>query len=99
MKELETTPVTTNNKKITDPHEEKKNSPFFKPATHSILQAGKVNSEETVTNKDLKTKLSAGGFTDLNLDATFSVSDTPATTLQIIQAFWGTPTDAFGKDK
>lgn len=39
---------------------------------------------------DYKTKLGAGGISGLVLDASFDVSNTPATTLQIIQVFWGT---------
>src|SRR5215831_10168160 len=42
------------------------------------------------TQSQFKTWGSAGGLSGLTLDVTFSVSDTPATSLQAIQTFMGT---------
>ncbi len=52
-----------------------------------------MNPTETIptgAQNQLKTTGTAGGLTGLNLDVTFNVTDTPADSLQAIQAFMGT---------
>jgi hypothetical protein len=40
--------------------------------------------------KKASTEPTAGGITGISLDVTFTVSNTPATSLQAVQVFWGT---------
>lgn len=51
-----------------------------------------------IADREFKTKLTGGGISELKLDATFTVTNTPCETLQIIQVFWGTPHNALGKE-
>lgn len=72
--------------------------PFFKPCAVSYPGFGhRAINDQFIPNYQYKTKLSAGGIKGLKLDATFSVTDTPCDTLQIVQVFWGTPHEALGK--
>jgi hypothetical protein len=71
---------------------------FFKTSAVSNSQFGhRTVHDPFIPNYQYKTKLSGGGIKGLKLDATFSVTDTPCDTLQIVQVFWGTPHEALGK--
>jgi hypothetical protein len=72
--------------------------PFFKPSAVSYSEFGHSPlNDQFIPNYQYKTKLSGGGIKGLKLDATFSVTNTPCDTLQIVQVFWGTPHEALGK--
>jgi hypothetical protein len=63
---------------------------------HQPEQDARFSGERLESNspngnqRDFKSFGSAGGLAGLNLDVTFDVSSTPATSLQAIQVFWGT---------